>query len=146
MLKRLKYDNDTIDRVKKLVKYHDERPKLKLPSVRRFIVDVELSNMENLMRLKYADLYAHAKYRWDEKVYQVEKLDSLYRRIVDDGDCLSIKDMAVNGNDLMKEGIAQGPEMGKALNHLFGLVLDDPSMNDKDRLIGALSGPADEEH
>lgn len=146
VLKRLKYDNDTIDRVKKLVKYHDERPKLKLPSVRRFIVDVELSNMENLMRLKYADLYAHAKYRWDEKVYQVEKLDSLYRRIVDDGDCLSIKDMAVNGNDLMKEGIAQGPEMGKALNHLFGLVLDDPSMNDKDRLIGALSGPADEEH
>ena len=71
-LRRLKYDNDTIKRVKKLVRYHDDTPELSYPAVRRFIVDVEVSNMENLLRLKYADLYAHTDYLREEKLYRIE--------------------------------------------------------------------------
>ena len=140
VLHRLKYDNDTTVKVRKLVRYHDERPDLKYPVVRRFIVDVDKGNMENLMRLKYADLYAHTKYLWDDKIYQVETLDGMYRRIIKDGDCLSIKDLAVNGHDLMKEGILPGPAMGEALGRLLDLVLDDPAMNEKDKLLEALHG------
>lgn len=135
VLKRLKYDNDTINTVKKLVRYHDERPELTYPSVRRFIVDAGVSNMENLMRLKYADLYAHARYLWDEKVSQVETLDRMYREILGNKDCLSIKDLAVNGHDLMERGIESGPALGDALRQLFECVLDDPSMNEKSKLL-----------
>ncbi len=138
VLKRLKYDNDTIKRVKSLVRYHDERPKLTYPSVRRFIADVDLSNMENLMRLKYADLYAHAKYLWDDKLYQVETLDEMYRKIVKDKDPLCVKDLAVDGSDLMNEGIKSGPAVGEALKRLLECVLDDPLMNDKEKLLGVL--------
>ena len=145
-LRRLKYDNDTIAAVKKLVRYHDERPSLTYPSVRRFIADVGVSNMDNLMRLKYADLYAHTDYLWDEKLYQVETLGEMYRKITDDKDCLSIKDLAVNGHDLMKEGFAAGPALGDALGKLLDIVLDDPSMNDKEKLLKALHGKCDEKH
>ena len=138
LLKRLKYDNDTINRVKKLVRYHDERPELSYPSVRKFIVDAQVSNMENLMRLKYADLYAHTRYQWEDKVYQVETLDKMYRKIIADGDCLSIKDLAVNGHDLMEQGIGAGPALGEALGALLECVLNDPSMNEKDKLLDAL--------
>ncbi len=139
VLQRLKYDNDTIKRVKKLVRFHDERPKLTAPSVRRFIADVDPTNMDNLMRLKYADLYAHAKYQWDDKLYQVETLDSMYRQILKDGDPISIKDLAVNGEDLKNAGIPAGPGMGEALRKLLDLVVDDPSMNKKNKLLKALS-------
>lgn len=138
VLKRLKYDNETTDIVLKLVRYHDERPEPTLPDVRRFIVAVKPSNMENMMRVKYADMYAHTRYKWDQKVFQIESLDRLYRKVIADGDCLSIKDLAVNGYDLMEIGIPSGPALGKTLGRLLELVLDDPSMNDKEKLLAAL--------
>lgn len=137
-LRRLKYDNDTVDRVKKLVRYHDERPKLTYPVIRRFIVDARPENMDDLMMLKYADLYAHTKYQWDDKLHQVDTLDEMYRKIISDGDCLSIKDLAVNGHDLMEHGIAQGPALGEELARLFEIVLSDPEANNKETLLEAL--------
>ena len=137
-LRRLKYDNDTLDKVKKLVRYHDERPRLTYPSVRKFITAAEVSNMENLMRLKYADLYAHTDYQWEDKIYQVETLDKMYRKIMEDGDCLSVKDLAVNGHDLMEAGIPAGPAIGEALGKLLDLVLNEPTLNDRDTLLANL--------
>ena len=137
-LRRLKYDNDTIARVKKLVRYHDDLPELSYPEVRRFIVSVEESNMENLIRLKYADLYAHTKYHINLFEDKVKTLEKMYRKILNDGDCLSIKDLAVNGHDLINEGIKEGPQLGEVLGRLFDIVLDDPAMNDRDRLLEEL--------
>lgn len=135
VLKRLKYDNDTIAKVKKLVRFHDDTPALTYPAVRRYIVSVGRENMDNLIRLKYADLYAHTKYRWDEKMQKLKSLEEMYQKIEKDNDPLSIKELAVNGNDLMKEGIAPGPALGKALERLLEAVLDDPHMNDREKLL-----------
>ena len=136
-LSRLKYDNDTIAKVKKLVRYHDDVPKLTYPSVRRFIAKVGVENMDNLIRLKVADLHGHTKYLWDEKLYRINTLDKMYRRIIEEGDCLFVKDLAVNGHDLMEEGLKAGPGMGKVLDELLDIVLDDPGMNDREKLLEA---------
>ncbi len=135
VLKRLKYDNDTINKTKKLVRYHDELPDLTYPEVRRFIVLAGRENMDNLIRLKYADLYGHTKYKWDEKMEKLTSFEQMYQKIVRDGDPLSIKELAVNGNDLMKEGVAPGPALGEALERLMDRVLDDPQMNEKEKLL-----------
>ena len=139
-LRRLKYDNDTIKRVKKLVRFHDDTPELTYPSVRRFIVDVEASNMDNLMRLKLADLYAHTDYKREEKLRRIETLDEMYRQIIKDGDCLSVSSLAVGGNDLMAEGIPAGPAIGAALSKLLEAVLDDPSVNEREKLLDIIRG------
>ena len=139
-LRRLKYDNDTIKRVKKLVRFHDDTPELTYPSVRRFIVDVEASNMDNLMRLKLADLYAHTDYKREEKLQRIETLDEMYRQIIKDGDCLSVSSLAVGGNDLMAEGIPAGPAIGAALSKLLEAVLDDPSVNEREKLLDIIRG------
>ncbi len=135
VLQRLKYDNDTIRRVRKLVRYHDERPELTYPSVRRFISQVGVSNLDNLIRLKYADLYAHARYLWDDKLYQVEKFNEMYQTIRSNKDPLEIKDLAVDGEDLIREGILAGPKIGEKLRQFLDCVLEDPSMNTKDKLL-----------
>ena len=62
----------------------------------------------------------------------------MYRKIIADGDCLSIKDLAVNGHDLMEQGIGAGPALGEALGRLLECVLNDPSMNEKEKLLDAL--------
>lgn len=139
-LRRLKYDNDTIKRVKKLVRFHDDTPELTYPSVRKFIVDVEASNMDNLMRLKLADLYAHTDYKREEKLRRIETLDEMYRQIIKDGDCLSVSSLAVRGNDLMAEGIPAGPAIGAALSKLLEAVLDDPSVNEREKLLDIIRG------
>ena len=135
VLQRLKYDNDTIRTVRKLVRYHDERPELTYPSVRRFISQVGVSNLDNLIRLKYADLYAHARYLWDDKLYQVEKFNEMYQTIRSNKDPLEIKDLAVDGEDLIREGIPAGPKIGEKLRQFLDCVLEDPSMNTKDKLL-----------
>ena len=46
-----------------------------------------------------------------------------------------MKDLKVNGRDLMQEGIPAGKNLGRILNELFETVLDDPAMNDRDKLL-----------
>ena len=48
---------------------------------------------------------------------------------------LSLKSLAVNGNDLMEAGIPGGKELGTILNELFETVLEDPAQNKKDTLM-----------
>jgi tRNA nucleotidyltransferase (CCA-adding enzyme) len=115
-------------------------PTLTYPGVRRFMVEVEVSNMDNLMRLKEADLYAHTKYKWDEKFSRMNELDRMYRKIIEDKDCLAIRDMQIRGDDLIEYGIKPGPAMGEILQKLFETVLDDPKMNDHEKLTEAISG------
>ncbi|MCR5688135.1 MAG: HD domain-containing protein [Lachnospiraceae bacterium] len=138
VMQRLKYDNDTINRVRKLVRYHDDTPEAAYPAVRRFIIAAGAENMENLIRLKYADIYAHTGYRRAEKLRMAGELDKMYRKVLSDGDCLSVKQLAVNGHDLMACGIKDGPKIGEALNFLLEKVLDDPGVNEKDTLLKEL--------
>ena len=93
VLRRLKYDNNAISKVEKLVRFHDDMPTLDFGQVRRFVAAVGTDNMDNLMRLKYADLYAHTKYKWDEKLKRTDTLYEMYRKIQDDGDCLALTEM-----------------------------------------------------
>ena len=137
VLRRLKYDNDTIAKVRKLVKYHDYRPKLTLCRVRHLIVNVGAELMPLLMMVKEIDLRAHSNYQMDEKRAELDGLEELYDTIMLSGDCLSLKDMKVSGRDLIEAGIPKGVMMGEILNELFDMVLEDPDKNDRVILLSS---------
>ena len=59
----------------------------------------------------------------------------MYDEIVSAGDCLSVKDMAITGKDLISEGFEPGKTLGEIINYLFDLVLNDPSLNDYETLL-----------
>ena len=134
ILRRLKYDNATIDDVKKLIYYHDFRPELTLPEVRRLIINVGKERMPLLIRVKQIDLAAHSNYQMEEKTAQIDGLDELYHEIMMRGDCLSMKELKINGADLMELGIKSGPKMGEILKMLFDDVIECPELNDKEML------------
>lgn len=134
-LKRLKYDNDTIHKVIPLVRYHDERPVLTLPNVRRLMVKVGVDNVESLIILKRVDMLAHSDYKYDERLSQVSGLEDKISEIIANKDPLSIKELKVCGKDLISAGFKPGPQMGDMLQEMLELVLNDPSKNSYDELM-----------
>lgn len=134
VLRRLKFDNDTIVKVKKLVELHDHRPSLQKSSVRRLAVKSGTELFEALIKIKKADTLAQSEYKREEKLAYLEQMLQLYQEIIRDKECIRLKDMQINGKDLLSMGIPQGKTMGKILNDLFELVLEEPENNQKEFL------------
>lgn len=135
IFKRLKMDNDTIYQVTKLVKYHDLDMALTPYGVRKAIVKMGEDLFPKLLLVKEADLKAQSEYQYKEKWEKLETIKSLYQEILERKDCVSLKTLAVSGNDLLEIGIPQGKEMGKILQDLFQQVLVKPELNSKEILL-----------
>lgn len=135
ILRRLKSDNDTIDRVKRLVKWHDIRPVETIKSVRKAVWHVGPDLVDDLLELKYADVMGQSDYQRDDKLHQIEYFRSFYQEIVKKNECLSLADLEVKGADLMDLGVERGPRIGELLNECLEIVLDSPEKNDKNYLL-----------
>lgn len=139
IMKRLKFDNDTLNKTTKLVKYHDYRPELTGPSVRKAIVEIGEALMPVLFAVKRADILAQSDYQRIEKQKYNERFETTYRKVIADGDCISIKTMAVSGKDLIEAGMKPGKELGDVLQELFQYVLDEPDHNTKAELMSRIN-------
>lgn len=136
ILKRLKYDNDTIRKVVKLVRCHDMQIRLTAPAVRKAVVKIGEDLFPLFLEVKQADLLAQSTYQREDKQEILDEVKRLYAQIIDRGDCLNLKHLAVNGSDLVRMGVKPGREVGDILARMLNDVLDVPSHNDKDYLLG----------
>lgn len=134
ILRRLKFDNNTIDIVSRLARYHDIKSDSTKRSVRRMIHKVGDDIFLMLLDVKRADVMAQSLYQREQKLEDIVITRRLYEEIKADKECLSIKDLKINGQDLMGIGYPQGACIGQELKRLLELVLDDPAINDKDVL------------
>ena len=135
ILKRLRFDNDTITKVRKLVKYHDQKLSLKPEKLRKAIVKIGPELFPLLLEVKEADMLAQSNYRREEKQKELEDIQRVYRQIMDANDCLALKDLALTGKDLIEQGMKPGKELGETLQKLFDYVLEYPEYNKKDTLL-----------
>lgn len=137
ILRRLKFDNDTINMVYKLVMYHDYGNSVEptLQIVRRAMNKIGEDAFPALFQVKYADMMAQSTYLRDEKLKRLENWKRLYTEICEKEQCVSLKTLAVTGSDLIAAGMKPGKELGEVLQKLLQLVLDDPSCNTKDKLL-----------
>lgn len=132
-LKRLKYDNETIRQALVLIRAADEEIELSPAAVRRSIVRTGVDLMPKLFALKRSTGAGSRSY--------LDRYERIYEQVLQDGDCISIRDLSVNGNDLMREmNMKPGKELGETLQQLFEYVLEDPSCNEKSILLSRLKG------
>ncbi len=136
ILKRLKSDNNTIDLVKRLVKWHDVRPVEDIKSVRRVVAKVGAEHFEALLELQEADIYGQSDFQRTEKLNRINYCKRFYSQIVAENQCLKLKDMAIKGADLIAIGVEKGPRMGDILNACLEHVIEDPTCNTREYLIG----------
>ena len=135
ILRRLRFDNDTISKVCKLVKYHDQKLSLKPAKLRKAIVKIGPELFPLLLEVKEADMLAQSNYKRDEKETELAQIREVYTKILEEKDCLSLKDLAVCGKDLIEQGMHPGKELGETLQKLFEYVLENPEKNNKEDLF-----------
>lgn len=136
ILRRWKLDNDTIRRVCRLVRHHDAgKGAVITPAFTRKVVSVMDDDFERLLEVIRADILAQSLYMREEKLRTIDEMKEQYLTIVSKGECCFMKDLAVNGRDLMDIGFKPGPFMGEVLDKLLESVIEEPSLNDRDLLL-----------
>ena len=139
ILRRLKMDNETISKVTQLIRWHDYNPPLSERNVRRAVCKVGLAQYPDIFAVKRADIRAQSDYKKEEKLRYVDDYEQVYEQILEKNQCLSMKDLAVDGSDLLAAGIPQGKAIGEKLHGLFELVLEEPSRNTREYLLSQIN-------
>ncbi len=139
ILRRLKFDNDTIGKVCRLVRWHDYRPKPEMKEVREAIYRIGEDLFPLYLEVQRADVLAQSRYRREEKLSRLAAVGECYREICEKGQCVSLKMLAVTGKDLIAAGIAPGPHLGELLEKLLQRVLEEPELNHKEALLTLVS-------
>lgn len=134
ILRRLKFDNDTIGHVALFVRYHDDRPVLTATNVRRIMSRIGEENMKGLLAVKRADTLGQSMYHREEKLAYIDMMEQLYQQVLQEQQCVKKSDLALNGRDLIRMGMQPGKQLGAVLDGLFELVLEHPEWNTRERL------------
>lgn len=135
ILHRLKFDNDTIYKVTRIVRYHDQEVGDSPAGVRRAVNRVGEEIFRMLFAVKRADILAQSEYQRKEKLEKLAYIKELYDEICRKQECMSLKELAVTGTDLIALGIAPGKEIGVLLNELLEIVLEEPERNTREELL-----------
>lgn len=137
ILARLKSDNDTKKKVSTLVYIHDREIALTEKSVKRFLSRYSVELFNDLLKIKVADASAHAKEYRNRDEY-IKSLEKILEKISLEDQCFSLKDLKLNGRDLIELGFSPSKEIGDILKKLLSAVIDGRVENEKSKLIDYL--------
>lgn len=136
----LKFTNKQKENILKLVKYHDYDVKeMKLPGFKRLINEVGIDLFPKFIDLRLADAYAHQLYT-DVHMYihSISKLKTYYMKILKTKDCMTLKDLAINGHDIVEDGFLRDEEIGQCLRWMLNRVIEHPEYNTREKLLELL--------
>lgn len=136
VLRRMKLDNDTIQRVERLVEWHDFGldGTVTKKTLRRALNQMGPDLFDDYAKLRRADMLGQSDYMQEKKQQDYRHLLEMYREIREAQECLLIRDLKLDGKDLIAMGVQPGPDMGKILNDLLQQVLEEPQLNTKEKL------------
>lgn len=135
ILRRLKFDNDTIDKVSKIVLYHDQEIALTDTGIRRAVNRMGEDIFPMILAVHRADISAQSDYKKDEKLEKLAYIEQAYEDIRNRKEAVSLKDLDVTGSDLIALGMQPGRQIGEVLHELLEMVLEDPALNKKEELL-----------
>lgn len=135
ILRRLKFDNDTLGKVTRLVQYHDYRIPAEPKRVRRAMNKIGEDLFPYYLEVRRADTMAQSEYLREEKLQNIREMEMCYQDILEKKECVSLKDLAVSGSDLIADGMQPGKEIGMVLNKLLEMVIENPNLNTKETLL-----------
>jgi tRNA nucleotidyltransferase (CCA-adding enzyme) len=138
MMERLRFDNSTIERVVRLVSVHDYLIRPNRRCAKKLLQKLGLELCVKLTQFQLLDKAAH---RWetsdayDEWTAGVAQMTELWQEIIENNEAFNIRDLAINGHDLMEMGFVQGKALGDALALCLDYVIEYPERNSKADLV-----------
>lgn len=138
MLRALKFDNATRERVVLLVERHDAPIEATEKSVRRWLGRLGQEAFFQLLEVKRCDALGQGHAQVPQRLENIARLKDMAQAVIAQGQCFSLKDLAVNGSDVLSAGIGPGPAVGQALQGLLDQVISGALPNEKEALLRAL--------
>nr|WP_315023169.1 HD domain-containing protein [uncultured Aminipila sp.] len=135
ILRKFKFDNQTISDVCQLVKYHDADISESSKFIKKWLNKIGIVQFERLLLVKQADVMGQSDYLKEKKLKTLASIQSSMKQVLEEKQCFTLKELAVNGNDLIKIGIHDGKKIGEILNWLLEQVMENQLENKKDVLI-----------
>ena len=129
VLKRLKLDNDTINTDSMLLRFGMLEITDDESRIRHIIYETGDKNI-----LRILDFRAAYEKCIGNDIADVRRMYDICNMIFERGDCVSLKNLAITGKELIAMGVPAGRQMGEILNSLLMLVLDNPQFNDREQL------------
>lgn len=139
-LRSLKLDNYTVEHVTKLVACAKDTVEENEPAVREAIHKYGREQMLLMFEHECAVIAAKEEITGISMTGRRKHLmviERMYHDILERGDCISVKDLDITGNDLMEYGLS-GPQIGRTLDGLLRIVIENPKLNDKATLIALI--------
>ena len=133
ILRRLKFDTNTINLVKELVKYHDVQIEPIEKTVKKQLNKIGAEQFERLLLVKEAD--AQTTVNAQIKLEKIDELRTIFQSILESNACFTLKDLDITGNDLLSLGIPEGKDVGTTLSVLLEMVMENKLENKRDVLI-----------
>lgn len=134
ILDRMKFDNETKQRTYELVYFHDIQIKSEPKAVKRVLNRFSESFFEDLIDLKKADILGQNP-EMKGRIKDIDNLLAIYKNVIKENACFKLKDLAINGNDLISIGIPGGRKIGKILMDCLNQVINERIQNNKEEMI-----------
>ena len=135
IMKRLRFDNDTREKVVELVYYHDATFEVGKKYVKRWLNKIGEEQFRRLLNVRRADIKAQADMNQETRLQKIDNIGYVLEEVLQDDECFSLKDLAVNGKDLITIGYKPGKEIGEVLNNLLDSVISGEYINEKEKLL-----------
>ena len=136
-LSRLRFPSETIETCVTLIIYHDVRFNGTVPQVKRVLNKLGDENMRRLFKVQYADTLSQSEYMREEKLRKIDTAKAQFEQVMARQECFSLRQLAVNGRDLIAAGISDGREIVRVLAFLLDSVIDEALPNEKAALLSA---------
>lgn len=132
-LSRLRFDNKTRDAILELVLYHDALIEPTPKTIRRWLNKIGFEQLNRWLRIRIADIKAHAPVTQGDKILKCTDIGILM--VNEMNHCFSLKDLEINGREVMALGVPEGKQVGFILNELLNAVINGDIQNNKSQLI-----------
>jgi len=135
VLDNLRFDNKTKHDVLELVLYHDSTIEPTPKTVRRWLNKIGEKQFLRLLDIREADMLAHSKDTQKSRLERNDKLRKILAEIIQSNQCFTIKDLAINGKDIIAMGVPEGKRIGEILNTVLNEVINETIVNERKFLL-----------
>lgn len=134
VLDSLRFDKRSKNDIVQLVLYHDIEFIPTEKFVKKWLNKIGQEQFERLIEVRNADIAGHHP-NMQEKSYEiVRQISSILDKVLEEKQCFTIKDLKINGTDIITLGVPEGKKIGDTLHFLLDGVLSGEIPNDYDEL------------
>lgn len=137
-LTRLKCEKALINKVRKLIIYHDIKIQDDDVNIKNRLNELGKEDFFDILAVQRADNSAKDPAKLNQLMNKSDAILKRATRIINRGDCYKLSQLNVNGDDLIAQGVEAGSKVGTLLNMLLQLVITEELKNDKKALLEQL--------